>query len=96
MPPVAPSLNGNGGRSPGDWWGGGVLYNITPNSPQRKWRPNLLADACRMLPAIHYRELLSDARYIYTSGNGMVAGACHKKADYTIGDSWWPQYVGAD
>jgi Phage portal protein, lambda family len=96
MPPVAPSLNGNGGRSPGDWWGGGVLYNITPNSPQRKWRPNLLADACRMLPAIHYRELLSDARYIYTSGNGMVAGACHKKADYTIGDSWWPQYAGVD
>jgi len=24
----------------------------------------------------------------------MVAGACHKKADYTIGDNWTPQYMG--
>jgi len=98
-PPQGRPVNGqaNGAyNSPGDWWGGGVLFNVTPTSPQRKWRPNLLADASRMLPAIHYRELLSDSRYIYTSGNGMVAGAVHKKADYTIGDSWWPQYVGSD
>lgn len=95
FPPVA--VNGGAKGVQPSWWGaGGYLFNTTPASPQRKWRPQLLADACRMLPANHHRELLSDARHIYTCGNGVVAGACHKKADYTIGDAWVPQYLGQD
>ena len=75
---------------------GAKLFNVSQDTPYRRWRPQLLNDIARHLPDHHFRAVLSDSRYIYASGGGMVAGAVHKKADYTIGDAWTPQYTGAD
>lgn len=92
--PVTFERNGNGY---GVWYSPSAsLYPISQTTPYRKWRPELLNDIARHLPAQHYRAMLSDSRHIYASGGGMVAGAVHKKADYTAGAAWTPQYTGTN
>ena len=70
-------------------------YPVSSDSPYRGWRPNLDREMWATLPQIRFRAMLSDARYIF-AGNGSVAGAVRKKADYTIGWSWVPRYTGTN
>lgn len=70
-------------------------YPISSDSQFRGWRPQLDREAWATLPQVRHRAMISDGRYIY-AGNGSVAGAVRKKADYTIGWSWFPRYTGRD
>lgn len=76
--------------------GGHSLYEGSQDTDQRKWRPQVDRDVMDMLPHHRHRAMLSDARYIYSTGGGMVAGAVHRKADHAVGDAWEARYNGAD
>src|SRR5262245_48486282 len=73
---------------------GNYLFRRHDDSQYRRHRPQCLEDIAKQIPQYHQRALISDARYIYASGGGQVAGAVHKKADYVVGAAWKPQYTG--
>lgn len=70
------------------------LYPISQDTPFRGYRPRLNRDFSDLVSCWRHTEILSDARWLYASGGGIVAGAVHRKADYVVGQAWMPQYLG--
>lgn len=70
------------------------LYQGSQDTSYRQIRPKLDRDLFDILPQVRHRAMISDSRWIYGTGGGMVAGAVHQKADRVVGKAWKPQYLG--
>jgi len=72
------------------------LHRVSRDSHFRKWRPNLAREVRELMTEWRQRALVSDARYVYSSTGGTVAGAVHAKSDAVVGDAWRAVYLGED
>ena len=93
--------NGAGAIQASSGYGSGISYRspspypISTDSGKHKWRPQVDRDMTALITKYRNRAMLSDSRYIYTSG-GMVSGAVHRIANYAVGSAWAPFYLGGD